>query len=927
MRNPPEILIVEDDATTARLVELQLAALGYRVVGVVANSHDALAHAARRRPDLVLMDVVIDGEMDGVDTARELLRSGHAMPVVFLTARNDHITMERIRGSMPFGCLIKPPGQEELGTAIGIALRGYDLERQARRSQDNLSAVLDVVADAVIALDSDGRVTFLNTAAEKFCGRERFDADGRLLDEVLPMLVDEQGRPHGTWGLLLADGAPARTLTVTDGATTRVVRCAIAPTLGVGSRTAATVVMLSDLTVRTQEESDRRRLQVEVKRMGRALKMLSETSRVLQCATSENELFEEVCRLSVALGYRLAWVGMARHDGERTVDPVAQAGYRDRYLDEVRLSWRDQAGDEGPTGAAIRSGEIAIARDILEDERFSDWRMEAAKRGYASGISLPLKSGDRVVGALTIYATESDAFGADEVELLHELAQNMSYGLMALRARSERQRVEQDLLQAEARYRALVEQIPIVTYVAAADDLGSRLYLSPQIATLTGFHPERWISNPAFFVNHLHPGDRVRVLHELARCKDGAAPLTAEYRLLASNGSTVWVRDEAKVVRDEGGRPQFIHGVMMDITTRRLAEESLHHAHDALRTLINASPLAIFTLDISGCVGAVWNQAAERLFGWNEAEVIGRPLPIVTGEKQSEARMFLARVLSGEIFTDVEIQRSHRDGSTIDLNMAAAPLTDPEGRITGVIAMLADISSRKRAEAALATNQRDATVGRMAAVVAHEVNNPLAAIKAWLGLLRADFAQVPAARTNLDMIAEQVDRIARTVRNLLGFARQREGRDKRVPATALIRTVTTLFQGRMRARGIDFVNDVPDDLPAVHGDNDQLQEVLINLLENASQALSAGRHCLVRARVRSQHIEIEVEDDGPGLGPDPERLFTPFFTTKVNGTGLGLSVARRICVAHGGSLTAENMDHGGARFRVALPALVMVEAT
>ena len=927
MRNPPEILIVEDDATTARLVELQLEALGYRVVGVVANSQDALAHAARRRPDLVLMDVVIDGEIDGVDTAKELLRSGHAMPVVFLTARNDHTTMERIRGSMPFGCLIKPPGQEELGTAIGIALRGYDLERQARRSQDNLAAVLDVVADAVIALDSDGRVTFLNSAAERLCSRERFDADGRLLDEVLPALVDDQGRAHGSWSQLLADGAPSRTLTVRDGDSTRVVRCSIAPTFGLGNRTAATVVMLSDLTVRTQEEADRRRLQVEVKRMGRALKMLSETSRVLQCATSEAELFEEVCRLSVALGYRLAWVGIARHDGERTVEPVAQAGYRDRYLDEVRLSWGDQAGDEGPTGAAIRSGEIAIARDILEDERFSDWRMEAAKRGYASGISLPLKSGDRVVGALTIYATESDAFGPDEVELLHELAQNMSYGLLALRGRSERQRVEQDLLKAEARYRALVEQIPIVTYVAAADDLGSRLYLSPQIATLTGFHPERWISNPAFFVNHLHPGDRVRVLHELARCKDGAAPLAAEYRLLASDGATVWVRDEAKVVRDEGGRPQFIHGVMMDITSRRLAEESLHHAHDALRALINASPLAIFTLDISGCVGAVWNQAAERLFGWNEAEVTGRPLPIVTPDKQSEARMFLARILGGEIFTDVEIQRTHRDGSTIDLNMAAAPLTDPEGRITGVIAMLADISSRKRAEAALATAQRDATVGRMAAVVAHEVNNPLAAIKAWLGLLRADFAQVPAARTNLDMIAEQVDRIARTVRNLLGFARQREGRDKRVPATALIRTVATLFHGRMRARGIDFSIDVPDDLPAVHGDNDQLQEVLINLLENASQALSSGRHCQVRARVRHQQVEIEVEDDGPGLGPEPERLFTPFFTTKVNGTGLGLSVARRICVAHGGSLTAENMDHGGARFRVVLPALVMVEAT
>jgi PAS domain S-box-containing protein len=419
----------------------------------------------------------------------------------------------------------------------------------------------------------------------------------------------------------------------------------------------------------------------------------------------------------------------------------------------------------------------------------------------------------------------------------------------------------------------------------------------------------------------------MRVMHELACCKDGLAPLASEYRLLAHDNRTVWVRDEAKLVRDEAGRPQFIHGVMMDITQRRLAEESLHHAHDALRALVNASPLAIFTLDTAGNVGEVWNQAAERLFGWNETEVIGRPLPIVPPDKQPELRMLLSRVLNGEVFTEVEIQRCHRDGTLIDLNMAAAPLSDPEGRIIGVIGMLADISGRKRAEAALTSAQRDATVGRMAAVVAHEVNNPLAAIKAWLGLLRSDLAQVPEVRRNLDMIAEQVDRIARTVRNLLGFARQREARDGRVPATTLIHTVTALFSGRMRARGIAFVCNVPDDLPAVQGDIDQLQEVLINLLENASQALGAGRHCTVRAAARDQRVEIEVEDDGPGLGPDPERLFTPFYTTKVNGTGLGLSVARRICVAHGGSLTAENVDRGGARFRVILPSLTTVETT
>jgi signal transduction histidine kinase len=210
----------------------------------------------------------------------------------------------------------------------------------------------------------------------------------------------------------------------------------------------------------------------------------------------------------------------------------------------------------------------------------------------------------------------------------------------------------------------------------------------------------------------------------------------------------------------------------------------------------------------------------------------------------------------------------------------------------------------------------------MAAVVAHEVNNPLAAIKAWLGLLRTDLAHLPEVGRNLELIGQQVDRIARTVRNLLGFARQRDASGMRVSTSLLIRTVVELFTGRMRTKGIILGLDVADDLPVIAGDVDQLQEVFINLLENACQALDAGRHVEVRASARTGMVEIAIADDGPGLGADAEKLFTPFYTTKVNGTGLGLIVARRICEVHGGSLVAENRISGGASFVVCLPILL-----
>lgn len=914
-------MIVEDDATTTMLLDIQLKALGYQVCVAVRSGEAALLAVAEHRPDLILMDVVLEGEMDGVETTFALMHSGHAAPVVFLTARNDQATMERIRSSMPFGCLIKPLRQEELGTAIAIALRGHKIESQAQRSQDNLSLILDVVSDGIIAINELDHIVFINATAEQLSGSLRQPGEDIHIDHVLPII--EPPTPWRQWLKNDSHNGERIVRVRARGGIERIIQCTIAITRSVDDRGHMTVITIKDITQQENSDGNQRRLQADMRRMNRALHVLSETSRVLQTATSEKELFHEVCRLSVALGYRLAWIGLAQHDDKKLVEPVAQAGYGEHYFDDMHPTWDAAGAEQGPTGAAIRSGSVAIARDILEDDRYHDWRIEAAKRGYASGIALPIKSGDRVVGALTIYAIESDAFSAEEVDLLSELAQNVSYGLLALRARSERQRVEQDLLNAEARYRALVEQIPVVTYIAAADEVASRLYLSPQIATVTGFHPESWISNPVFFINRLHPGDRMRVQEDINRCREQGVPLASEYRILSQEGNIVWVRDEAKLIRDENGDGQFIHGVMIDITQRRMAEESLHQALATLRAMIDASPLAIYTLDIEGRINDIWNQAATELFGWHRNDVLGKRPPFVSDQKITESRAFLARILSGETFTDVEVQRENAAGETIDLTMAGAPLHDQDGRVIGAIIMLSDISSRKRAEQAVMSSQRDATLGRMAAVVAHEVNNPLAAIKAWLGLVRTDLQIMPDARKNLDMIAEQVDRIARTVRNLLGFARQRDAKEGRVPATILIRTVTNLFSGRMKARGISFTCDIPDNLPIVHGDNDQLQEVLINLLENASQALQSGKSVVLRAKAHGPQLDIVVEDDGPGLGPDPERLFTPFVTTKVNGTGLGLSVARRICVAHGGRLSAENVDSGGARFSVMLPALTV----
>jgi PAS domain-containing protein len=196
----------------------------------------------------------------------------------------------------------------------------------------------------------------------------------------------------------------------------------------------------------------------ELRQVNQALRMFNECNQVLVRATDESGLLDDVCRIIVEDGgYRLAWVGFAERDETKTVRPVAQAGFEDGYLETVNITWADSERGRGPTGTAIRTGEPAICRHILTDPDYAPWREGAIRRGYASSIALPLAAEGQVFGALNIYAVEPDAFDVEEVKLLAELANDLAYGIIALRTRVEHQRAEEALRESEDRYRDLVE--------------------------------------------------------------------------------------------------------------------------------------------------------------------------------------------------------------------------------------------------------------------------------------------------------------------------------------------------------------------------------------------------------------------------------------------------------------------------------------
>ena len=188
------------------------------------------------------------------------------------------------------------------------------------------------------------------------------------------------------------------------------------------------------------------RRMTDLRRINRTLRMITECNQVLVRATDETELLQAVCRLVVeGGGYRMSWVGFAEQDAAKPVRPVARAGFESAYLDTVNITWADTERGQGPTGTCVRTGQPVVARNILTDPAFAPWRQAALERGYAASAALPLTSGDRVLGMLAVYAAEPGTFDAGEVELLAHLADDLAYGVTALRTRAEQQRGEEEL--------------------------------------------------------------------------------------------------------------------------------------------------------------------------------------------------------------------------------------------------------------------------------------------------------------------------------------------------------------------------------------------------------------------------------------------------------------------------------------------------
>jgi len=488
------------------------------------------------------------------------------------------------------------------------------------------------------------------------------------------------------------------------------------------------------------------RPEAAIERLNRELRAVTSCHQTLMRAVDEPNLLAEICRIVCEeAGYRMAWVGYVERDAERSVRPVARAGHDAGYVDAARVTWADVERGRGPIGAAIRTGRVVWVQDYEFDPRVAPWRDEALERSFRAGVALPLKDeAGGVFGALNIYADERDAFTAEEVRLLERLAADLAFGILVLRQREARKRMEA-VLQTNLRFFESMDRVSqAIQETADLDEMMGRVLE----ITLELLECDRvWLLHPC---DPEAPSWRVRaerVRLEYAGVSLGAPdcdiPTTPEARemqtvVLAAPGSVVFgpggersypdalrlhfgIQSQlAMAIRPQTARAygfglhQCSHARVWTADDRRLFESigrrledalTLLHAHDDLRerenqlcALFRTIPDLVWVKDLDGrhlrC-----NPQFERVFGLAPKGAIGKtdhqlfPPELADRHCAGDRRA----IETGDIQLE-EHETPAPDGKIISFEVLKAPLRDDAGKPIGVVGIARDVSERSRVD-------------------------------------------------------------------------------------------------------------------------------------------------------------------------------------------------------------------------------------
>jgi PAS domain S-box-containing protein len=477
-----------------------------------------------------------------------------------------------------------------------------------------------------------------------------------------------------------------------------------------------------------------------------------------------------------------------------------------------------------------------------------------------------------------------------------------------------------DRLEVEQRYRELFDNIQEGLFFSTPD--GRFIEVNDALVRMLGYGSREEllqvdVRTQVYFSDEGHQ-DLAREMEEHGVVRNH------EETLRRRDGSAVYVLINAFAVRDTQGRVLQFRGLMLDISGLKTFQAELQRERDFSGKILNNTQSLILVADTAGLISYAnrrWHD-----MGYEQKQLLGRPLEdLVAPARRPILTEALSATLAGRQVDNLELQILRGDGRIGHFSVNLSPMRDEQSHVISLVVVMTDVTDAASLQSKLMHAEKMAAVGQLVSGVAHEVNNPLTAILGFADLLMENPELPESARKDMRVILQEAQRTKQIVQNLLSFARQMPPQRKALQLNPILRRTVQLRSYDFQSHGVEVIEHLDQELPSVIGDSHQLQQVFLNILNNAYDAVGdTGRPARIEITTthKGNSVEILFRDNGPGIS-HPDRIFDPFFTTKEvgKGTGLGLSICYGIVHEHGGEILCQNNTGGpGATFVVRLPA-------
>ena len=498
---------------------------------------------------------------------------------------------------------------------------------------------------------------------------------------------------------------------------------------------------------------------------------------------------------------------------------------------------------------------------------------------------------------------------------------------------TERNKAKEQLTNTNKRLKYILATSPVTTYTYEARDNWAATFISENVRDQFAYEPNQFVEDQNFWVEHIHPDDRQRVIVGLSRLFEDDFHVH-EYRFLHKDGSYRWVHDETRLIRDEQGKPLECIGYWTDITEKKRLEQVIRQSEDKYRTLVESAGESIATINKEGVFLFMNESGAERLGGKPE-DYIGKTMwdvfpKEIADQQAASVRKVINTGKERNVVTLTELQCQLRW-----YNTSIVPLRDCDGKVTTVMVIARDIHEFKQAEEELNKYREKmsqvehlASVGTLSAILAHELTEPLTVIRLSFQNSLAELETMSCPSTvveDLNKGLSEISSVTSIIDKFRNFVRISSERTLKIVDLREIaeRIVELLDESAWRAKVTLKVKGM-DMLPPIYSHEKDLERLYFSLVENSIQAADGkkSRQVIISSAIRDGHVELQFSDNCGGIAPENlKRIFEPFFTTKHANerTGLGLCVVKRIISKLNGKIRVETKLGKGSTFFITLP--------